>query len=223
MAGLAAWAGWGTGLFPNSPGGLPFWRLPHWRVAGGPYNLRTVSEPTLTGSRTLWRSARFALAEESFATADGLVERPVIHHPGAVAVIAQPDPARIVLVRQFRYPIRRWTLEIPAGTRVPGEDPAATAARELQEEAGMTAATLVEVLRFFPAVGVSDEELILYRAAGLGEVPPAPEHGELVAREVVALADLPRLRREGLICDAKTLIAAGMLGVDLQRPGDQPR
>ncbi len=157
---------------------------------------------------------------ETFATSDGPVVRPVIHHPGAVALLAQPDAQSLVLVRQYRYPIRRWTLEIPAGTRVVGEAPEVTAARELQEEAGYTAARLTELTRFFPAVGVSDEEMILYRAEGLSEVPAAPEHGELVAREIVALDRLQTLITTGELCDAKTLIALAMLGV--RQPGSRP-
>ena len=88
-----------------------------------------------------------------------------------------------------------------------------TAARELREEAGFEAARLVEVTRFFAAVGVSDEELILYRAYSLSDVPAAPEHGELVAREIVAVAQLSALRQQGLICDAKTLLACALLGI----------
>ncbi len=174
-----------------------------------------MSDPVLTGSRSLYASDRFTLAAECWSTADGEIERPVIHHPGAVAILAQPDPVSVVLVRQFRYPVRRWILEIPAGTRVPGEHPQATAARELREEAGLSASDLSEILRFLPAVGVSDEELIIYRATGLSEVAAAPEQGELVGREVVALTDLPRLWRSGLICDAKTIIACQLLGVDI--------
>jgi ADP-ribose pyrophosphatase len=109
-------------------------------------------------------------------------------------------------------------LEIPAGTRVPGEHPQATAERELREEAGLSASGIVEILRFLPAVGVSDEELIMYRATGLSEVAAAPEQGELVGREVVALTDLPQLWRAGLICDAKTMIACQLLGVDILSP-----
>ena len=86
---------------------------------------------------------------------------------------------------------------------------------ELREEAGLTATSLDEVMRFFPAVGVSDEELVLFRARGLADVPAAPEHGELVARQIVALSDLPRLAATGELCDAKTLIALAMLGVTL--------
>jgi ADP-ribose pyrophosphatase len=169
-------------------------------------------------SEVLFHSDRFTLARESFVTPDGPVTRPVIHHPGAVAIIAQPTPGTVLLVRQYRYPIRRETLEIPAGTRVSGEAPEETAARELQEEAGYRAGALMELMRMLPAVGVSDEEMILYRATNLTEVPAAPEHGELVHREVVPLADLPRLWSSGLLADAKTIIACHLLGVPLISP-----
>ena len=177
-----------------------------------------MASARFTSARTIFASPRFALMEETFATSDGAVVRPVIHHPGAVAVLAQPAPETLLLVRQYRYPIRRWTLEIPAGTRVPGEAPEATAARELQEEAGFSAAQLEELTRFLPAVGVSDEELILYRATGLSEIAAAPEHGELVTREVVALGRVPALLAAGLICDAKTLFALALLGLPVTCP-----
>jgi ADP-ribose pyrophosphatase len=169
-----------------------------------------------------YASPRFSLSEERFSTPDGEVSRPVIHHPGAVAVIAQPDAGHLLLVRQYRYPVRRWTLEIPAGTRAPGEAPERTAARELREEAGQQARTLTEMVRFFPALGVSDEELIIYRADGLSEVPPAPEHGELVSRVVVALSELPAMVASGALCDAKTLIAMALLGIALPARGPAP-
>lgn len=174
-----------------------------------------MPEATFVSAEPLFRSDRFDLMRETFATSDGAVVRPVIHHPGAVALLAQPDAQSLVLVRQYRYPIRRWTLEIPAGTRVPGEAAEITAARELREEAGYTADRITEVTRFFPAVGVSDEEMILYRAEGLCDAPAAPEHGELVAREVVTIDRLPALIAAGELCDAKTLIALALIGVRL--------
>lgn len=166
----------------------------------------------LIDAETRFASDRFRLEIERFATPDGEVRRPVIHHPGAVAIVAQPDPTCLLLVRQYRYSIRRETWEIPAGTRVAGEEPQATALRELQEEAGYTASVLSEWMRFYPAVGVSDEEMILYRAAGLSRATLPRDHGELVAGDIVPLVDLPGLVADGRICDAKTLIALGLLG-----------
>jgi ADP-ribose pyrophosphatase len=178
----------------------------------------TDAEPRLQGRSELYRSSRFTLASESWATRDGLVERPVIHHPGAVALIAQPVPGSLVLVKQFRYPIRRWTFEIPAGTRDPQETAEATAHRELREEAGLTCDRLIEVMRCYPAVGVSSEEMIIYRAEGLHPVAAAPEPGELIT---VVTADTPTLRAmvaDGRICDAKTLLALVIIGVALPSP-----
>lgn len=171
-----------------------------------------MSAITLTASRSLWRSRRFSLVSERFATPVGEVERPVIHHPGAVCIIAQPEPGTVLLVRQWRYAVRRWTLEIVAGTREAGEPPAVTAARELQEEAGFSATRLDEVGRFFPALGVSDEEMILYRAHGLSRVAASPDHGELVEPAILRLDELPARCASGEICDAKTLLGLSLCG-----------
>lgn len=172
-----------------------------------------MSDPTRIASETLFASPRFSLVRETFATSVGDVVRPVIHHPGAVAIIAQPDPAHVVLVRQFRYPVRAWTLEIPAGTREVGEAPEVTARRELQEEVGFDCAKLSEITRFYPALGVSDELMILYRAEGLTPCVAEPDHGELASRAVVALSDLAGHLAAGTICDAKTIIALAILGL----------
>lgn len=174
-----------------------------------------MSDPLLRSSRSLWASPRFRMDEETWDTSDGPVVRPIIHHPGAVVILAEPEPGRVLLVRQWRYPVRRWTLEVPAGTRVAGEAPEATAARELAEEAGYAAARLVEIMRFCPALGVSDEEMIVYRAEGLRPAAGQRDHGELVARHVVARADLTGLATSGQICDGKTLLALALWGIPL--------
>ncbi len=175
-----------------------------------------VPDATFVSAEALFRSDRFSLMRETFSTSDGTVQRPVIHHPGAVGIIAMTDASSVVMVRQYRYPIRKWTYEIPAGTRVVGEPPQVTAARELREEAGYEAAQLQELTRFYPAVGVSDEEMILYRAYGLQSVPAAPEHGELVERVLIPINEISKLLAQGELCDAKTLIALSLLGQSLE-------
>jgi ADP-ribose pyrophosphatase len=129
-----------------------------------------------------------------------------------VVILAEPAPGRILLVRQWRYAVRRWTLEVPAGTRVPGEAPEATARRELAEEAGYAAARMTELMRFLPAPGVSDEEMILYRAEGLAPASARPDHGELVARHELSRDEVRARLAAGEISDAKTLVALAILG-----------
>ncbi len=169
-----------------------------------------MDAPQLIESQDAWTGPRWRLQAERWATVDGEVLRPVIRHPGAVAVIAEPEPGRLVLVRQWRYPQRAWTLEVPAGTCDPGEDPAATALRELAEETGWRAERVEPLCRFMVAPGVSDERMTLFRAIGLRPGAPRPDRGELIRAEVVARADLPRAL--GSLPDAKTLVALAVLG-----------
>jgi ADP-ribose pyrophosphatase len=172
------------------------------------------SDPPISRERTdlILETPRYRIGREHFATPDGAVERVVVHHPGSVAMLALTDPEHLLLVRQFRYPNQRWTLEIPAGTREPGEDPVVTADRELQEEAGFRAGRFTELLRFHPAMGFMDEEMIIYLAEDLTPSQAERDHGELIEAAPTPLADLAALRASGAITDAKTLLCLAMLG-----------
>ena len=176
----------------------------------------TAADPTLISSRQVFSHRRAGIEIERWSTADGEIERPVVRLPRCAAVIAQPTPATVVLVRQWRYPVRRWTLEIPAGTCHAGEAPAACARRELIEEAGFTAIALVELFRFTTEHGTGDEEMVLFRASGLTPGRTSPDQGELCMPEIVRLDQLPGLWRSGSIDDAKTILAMAMLGIDLR-------
>lgn len=137
--------------------------------------------------------------------------RDVLRHPGAVAVLPLHDDDTVTLVRQYRAPIDATVLEIPAGVRdVEGEDDAATARRELIEEAGLDADHVELLTRFHNAVGASDELCAVYLATGLRPVADdrqgvEEEHMEVVR---VPLAELVAAIEHGAITDAKTVIAA---------------
>ena len=169
--------------------------------------------PQFLGGKTIFAHPRLALHLERWHDRGQPLERPVIRHPGAVAMIAQPDPSHLLLVRQWRYSLRAFTLEIPAGTLAAGEDPASAARRELREETGWTAAEAVEVLRVHPAPGASDELMQVYRMQGLSPGAPAPDAGEVI--ECLCL-DLHEVRSwPGRITDAKTLLALALLGLPI--------
>lgn len=115
-----------------------------------------------------------------------LVTRDVLRHPGAVAVIARDDQGRILLIRQYRHPVKAFMWEIPAGLLdVPGEDPIECAKRELVEEAGLEADVWSRITTLALTPGGSDELIHIYRADGVREV------GRQVTGEAEE-ADLPR-------------------------------
>lgn len=107
----------------------------------------------------------------------GQVTRDYIDHPGAVAVVALDEDERIVLVHQYRHPAGIVEWEVPAGLRdVDGEDPVATAARELAEEADIHADEWYRLIDVVTTPGSSSETIVVYLARRLRPVPVQERH-----------------------------------------------
>jgi ADP-ribose pyrophosphatase len=113
--------------------------------------------------------------------------REFVVHPGAVLVVPVLDDGRLVLERQFRYPVRRVMLEFPAGKLDDGESPLVCAKRELAEEAGYTAATWKKLGTIHPEIGYSNEFIDMYEATGLSHVGQRLDEGEFL--DVVAMSE----------------------------------
>lgn len=144
-----------------------------------------------------------------------LASREYLDHPGAVAVLPVLRGGRVVLVRQYRYPVRRITYELPAGKLARGEAPVRCLRRELREETGYAARRLRRLVSYWPTPAFSDEVLHLYVAEGLvpGRVQPDED-------EFLEVVELPLSRalawvRSGRIRDSKTVIA--LLAYSLDR------
>lgn len=132
--------------------------------------------------------------------------REIVEHPGAVAMVALDDQGRVLLVRQYRKPIERISLEIPAGTREPGESPEATARRELLEETGHRGDRWRLLSRFYSAPGFCTEHLEVYLVEGLQAATGKPDDDEHLELERVPLAQALAWVADGTICDAKSII-----------------
>jgi ADP-ribose pyrophosphatase len=140
------------------------------------------------------------------------VDRPydVVRHVGAAAVLPLTPEGDALLVRQFRPPVRRSLVEIPAGLLdVDGEDPATCAARELLEETGYRHATIEPLGDIHTTAGFSDELVHLFWARTEPEPVGEPEEGIEVLRR--PLAEMVAAARAGLVPDAKTALALLML------------
>ncbi|HEX4855941.1 MAG TPA: NUDIX hydrolase [Limnobacter sp.] len=129
-------------------------------------------------------------------------------HPGAVAIIPVLQDGRYVMERQFRYPLRRVFLEFPAGKIDPGEDPLATAHRELLEETGYVASSMEYLTTIHPVISYSTEKIELYVARGLTLGERRLDANEFLDVVLVEPADLMKQIRAGEVSDVKTIISA---------------
>jgi len=131
--------------------------------------------------------------------------REVVEHPGAVAILAW-DGERLAAVRQWRQAAAAELLEIPAGTREPGEEPLVTAQRELAEECGLSASRWEAGPAFYTAPGFSTELLTLFLATDLSPVDTPPPDDEALESSWLTLPDALSAVGDGRICDAKSLV-----------------
>jgi ADP-ribose pyrophosphatase len=165
----------------------------------------------VAGEQVEWAGRRISVVRVEVAGPDGSRHhREVVHHPGAVAVLPRHDDGTVTLVRQYRAALDADMWEIPAGLRdVEGEPTDETARRELVEEAGLAAGTLAHLVTFHNSPGFCDEEVTVYVATDLTEVPDdrqgIEEQHMVLAR--IALTEARAMIRDGRITDAKTVIA----------------
>jgi ADP-ribose pyrophosphatase len=135
------------------------------------------------------------------------VTREVVRHAGSVAVLPVHDDGRVVLVRQYRYPVDAEIWEVPAGRLDSGEQPRDAAKRELEEETGLRAGSLTPFSVYYTSPGFCDEVMHLFRATELIQGPARPEADERIACATLTLEDAVARMRSGEIREAKTLLA----------------
>jgi ADP-ribose pyrophosphatase len=136
----------------------------------------------------------------------GTSSREWLEHPGAVVMMAFLDDETILLERQYRYPLRRHLIELPAGKLEPGEPHLETAKRELVEECGYEAAEWWQIATLHPCVGYSDEVIELWGARGLAHVGARLDPGEHLEVFPARIEDALEWVRAGLVTDTKTIL-----------------
>jgi len=144
--------------------------------------------------------------------------REVVKHNGGVVIAAFKqcdDEPVILLVKQFRYPIKKVCYELPAGKLEKGEDPDLACKRELEEETGYRASEWNSLGFINTSPGFCDEKLYLYSAFGLDFVGEHPDDGEIIQAEEFKLSKVKEMIMNGEINDAKTICALYRAGVGL--------
>ena len=135
-----------------------------------------------------------------------LSKREYLQHPGASAVLAIEN-GKVLFVEQYRYPVKKIMLEIPAGKLKPGQSPLACAKAELKEETGYTAKNIKKFLTFNTSAAFADENLYLFYATDLKTGKRHLDEDEFVNVKWLPLPRVFKMIKEGKITDSKTLIA----------------
>jgi ADP-ribose pyrophosphatase len=166
--------------------------------------------------RTIFRGRVFLVTEEQVTLPSRrTVTLDIVRHPGSVVLLPMPEAGTIVLIRQYRHAIRRWIWELPAGSLEPGEDPAAAAARECEEEIGLTPGRIERLCSYYPTPGYCDEEMIFFRCLELS--PPAPDStahkddDEDIEPRRFRLDEARAMVASGEIADMKTVVGLSLV------------
>lgn len=173
---------------------------------GGVADMHRFEEKTIT-SKKIFEGNIIDLQVDEVKLPNGeTAERELVYHPGAVAVIPITEDNKIVLVEQYRKPLERTLIEIPAGKLEKNENPLTAAVRELEEETGYTTTNLSQVTSFYTSPGFANEKVYVYVTNDLikMENPPAGDDDEFVEIIEVTLDEAKELVEEGRIQDAKT-------------------
>ena len=175
-------------------------------------------EHRVATSRQAYAGRIVNLRVDTVALPNGkIVQREVVEHRGAVAMVVLDDQDQVLLVRQHRPAVGEDLLELPAGTIEPGESPDACARRELAEELGMAASRWTPLAQCYSSPGFCTELIHLYLAEGLTPAQGQPDEDEAITVERLPLAEAPARVADGTIRDAKSV--AGLMLVALERRG----
>ena len=132
--------------------------------------------------------------------------REVVEHTGGVVIVAEHN-SNILMVKQYRYPLKEVSLELPAGKLERGEDPNYASKRELEEETGYIASDWISLGYIYTTPGFCDEKLYLYFAKNLTYKKQNPDEDEIIECEEYSVKDVYSMIDNGQINDSKTICA----------------
>lgn len=176
------------------------------------FNEKTIS------SEIKYKGKILNLRIDTVESVNGESTREIVEHSGGAVVLPLLPNKNVVMIRQFRKPLERDVLEIPAGKIEQGESPEETAFRELREETGYKANNMTLLTKMYPSVGYSEELLYIYLATDLEPGETDFDENEDIDTYSYHIDDLYEMVMEGKIQDAKTQVAI-LMTVELLRSG----
>ena len=162
---------------------------------------------TTVSRQTVYEGIIVNVRRDKARLIDGrIANREVVEHPGGVCVFALDDEGKVILVKQYRYPMGEVVLELPAGKLEKGEAPSDSGLRELAEETGLHPKTYLPMGISFSSPGIMEEKIHYFFATDLVQGDTHPDDGEFLEVIHIPFEELMELAKTGEIKDGKTLI-----------------
>ncbi len=172
-------------------------------------------KPEILSNETIYQGRVFDVSVAEIREGDALYKREIVNHHGSAVIIPVFADRTIALVRQYRHAAREYLLEIPAGTLGENESPAVGAARELEEEIGVTAKRIEFLCEFFVSPGFLTEKMNLFLATDLTETAQNLDDDEFISIERISFDEAFTKINTNEIRDAKTIIGLILAGAKL--------
>lgn len=169
-------------------------------------------KPEILSSETIYKGKVFDIRVDEVREGDVEYRRDIVVHPGSAVIVPIFADGTVALARQYRHAAGKELLEVAAGTLEEGEDPMAGAARELEEEIGVTAGNIEKLCEFYVSPGFLTEKMHLYIASDLTEVGQKLEDDEILTVERHSFPALYEMIRNGEIVDAKSIVGIMLAG-----------
>lgn len=162
--------------------------------------------PEVLSSEVVYPGKLIHVVRDTVREGEQTYVREVVRHPGGASVVPFFDDGTVAFVSQYRHPARKYVLELPAGKLDPGERPAETAAREMEEELGLVAGRMEQLSEFYTTPGFCAERLWVFLATELTETALRREEDEIIEVVRMPLESALSLVASNEIDDAKTII-----------------
>lgn len=175
-------------------------------------------KPEILSNETIYRGKVFDISIAEIRENETVYKREIVNHHGSAVIIPVFADNSVALVRQYRHAAQEYLLEIPAGTLSEDEAPEIGAARELEEEIGVTAKTIEKLCEFYVSPGFLTEKMNLFVATDLTETAQNLDDDEFLLIERISFNEAFEKIRNNEIRDAKTIIGLILAGAKLGFP-----
>src|SRR5580765_1442796 len=170
-------------------------------------------KPKTLSSKNIYKGRIFDISIDAIREGEVEYKREIVVHKGSAVIVPVFDDGTVALVRQYRHAAGKYLLEIPAGSLDGDESPETGAARELEEEIGVTTPKLEKIAEFYVSPGFLTEKMFMFLATELTETAQNLETDELIEIERITFPQAFDLIRNGGLEDAKTIVGLMLAGI----------